>query len=72
MLATHTISDAVPIEAGSSWLRRFLRAFPQRSRVRKIIATDDEGKVIGAVVAPKNEDVFGRGHGSVYLTRRQS
>jgi hypothetical protein len=71
MLATHTISDALPIEAGSSWVRRFLRAFPQRSRVRTIIATDDEGKVVGAVVAPKNEEIFGRGCGSVYLSRRQ-
>ena len=43
MLASHTISDALPIETDGSLVRRILRALPPRYRVRKVIATDDEG-----------------------------
>jgi hypothetical protein len=69
MLASHTISDALPIETDGSLVRRFLRALPPRHRVRKVIATDDEGNVIGTVIAPKHGEVFGRGRGCVLLNR---
>ncbi len=71
MLATHTMSDALPVHEHGSLVQRLFRALPQRHRVRKVIATDDEGNVIGTVVAPKDEEVFGLGRGSVFLTRVQ-
>lgn len=50
-------------------VQRLLRMFPQGHRVRTVIATDDEGRVIGTVVAPKDQEVFGRGRGCVFLIR---
>lgn len=69
MLATHTISDALPVQPDGSLVRRLLRMFPQGHRVRTVIATDDEGRVIGTVVAPRDREVFGRGRGCVFLIR---
>lgn len=34
-----------------------------------VVARDDQGNVIGAVVAPVDDAVFGFGRGSVYLLR---
>jgi len=69
MLAIHTMSDALPVQADGSLVRRLLRMFQGGHRVRTVIATDDGGKVIGTVVAPKNQEVFGRGRGCVFLIR---
>ena len=42
---------------------------PRSARRNSVLARDDRGNVIGEVVAPVDEAVFGFGRGSVYLLR---
>jgi hypothetical protein len=69
MIVAHTISDAPsrPLLAPLVQEATGLLATPRPLRYKLVY--DDDGKVIGRIVAPRNDDVFGTGRGAVFLTR---
>jgi len=68
MLVAHTLPDTPsnllgPLVKGISGL------LATRQPLRYKLVYDREGRAIGRIVAPQNEDIFGTGRGAVLLTR---
>ena len=69
MLIAHTLPDApsrhllAPLVKGVSGL------LTTRQPLRYKLVYDEQGRVIGKVLAPQSEDIFGTGRGAVFLTR---
>ncbi|UCG87524.1 MAG: hypothetical protein JSW71_02975 [Gemmatimonadota bacterium] len=69
MLVAHTISDSSPRRPPTPLVRRFSGLLTVRHPLRYKLVYDDRGRVIGRIVAPQSEEVFGVGRGAVFLTR---
>ena len=69
MLVAQSMFHAPPRGMHTSLIKRMMDVLHQHHRAREIVAYDDEGEVIGRVLAPRGHDVFGTGRGAVLLTR---
>lgn len=69
MLVAHTLPEASLRQLFSPLIRGVSGILTARQPLRYKLVYDGRGRVIGRVVAPENEDVFGVGRGTVYLTR---
>ena len=69
MLVAPSMYYAPPRGSHTSLLKRMKDVLHQHHRVREIVAYGDEGEVIGRVIAPRENEVFGVGRAAVFLTR---
>ena len=69
MLVAQSMFHAPPSELHTSLIKRMIDVLHQHHRAREIVAYDDEGNVIGRVIAARGNEVFGAGRGAVLLTR---
>ena len=69
MLVAQSIYHVPSRGLQTSLIRRTIEVLHQHHRVREIVAYGDKGEVIGRVIAPRENDVFGAGRGAVFLTR---
>ena len=69
MLVAHTLSDASPRRLIRPLVRGISGLLTVRQVLRYKLVYDERGRLIGRVVAPQSEEVFGVGQGTVFLTR---
>ena len=69
MLVAQSMYHVPPRGLHSSLIKRMIDMLHQHHGVREIVAYGDDGEVIGRVIAPRENDVFGAGRAAVFLTR---
>jgi hypothetical protein len=69
MLVAHSLPDASPRRLLTPLVRGFSGLLTARHPLRYKLVYDDRGRVVGRIVAPRNDEVFGVGQGAVFLTR---
>jgi hypothetical protein len=69
MLVAHTLPEASLRQLLSPLVRGVSGILAVRHPLRYKLVYDNHGRVVGRIVAPASDEVFGAGRGTVYLTR---
>ena len=69
MIIAHPLPDTLSRHLLAPLVKGISGLLTTRQPLRYKLLYDRDGRTIGRIVAPQNEDVFGTGRGTVFLTR---